>query len=107
MKKAVWLIFAIIINLLLSVVVSWLFHWSFMEAMFLTGLLFLGGTWLIAFNLNQNSNQLNASVKGWNRQDAGQVKPFMFRLNPFLIGCIIYVACTFIISLIYYLPYFT
>lgn len=91
--------------------IAWLFSrlvgWSFMETIFLSGLLVFGILWMGLLNHNQSSNVLNATIKGTTGINAGESKPFTVTLSPFLKGTIIYLVTSAIVTIVYYLPYFT
>ena len=90
----------IVVELALIYLFSLLAGWSFMEAFFLGSLAIFGAIWLITLNINQNANIDHTIYK------TGTVKPFQMTWGPYTIGAASLTAFSFIITTIYYLPYF-
>ncbi|WP_261129752.1 hypothetical protein [Bacillus sp. Marseille-Q3570] len=101
----------VIATIMFNTGLSWLFSrlvgWSFMESMFLCGLLVFIVVWMGMLNGKMSNNQVNASIKGTTGVNAGEIKPFSLSFNPFIIGTLIYLVTSGIITVVYYLPYFT
>lgn len=101
----------ILITIAFNVAVSWLFSklvgWSFMESMFLSGLLMFGIVWFVLLGLNRSTNMMDATIKGTTGISTGEMKTFKIQFNPFIIGSIVYLFTSAVITFIYYLPYFT
>ncbi|MFD3447778.1 hypothetical protein ACFDTO_24620 [Microbacteriaceae bacterium 4G12] len=98
-------------TLLIELVVIWLFSklvgWSFIESFLLGSLGIFGIIWLLLMSMNQSSNSMNATSKGWYGLSTGEIRVFRFRLNAYITGSLILVIISLITTAIYYLPYFT
>ncbi|MED1116226.1 hypothetical protein [Bacillus paramycoides] len=90
----------IVVELALIYLFSKMVSWSFMETFFLGSIALFGAIWLIALNINQNANIDYTIYK------TGKVKPFQMTWSPYTIGTASLTAFSFIITIIYYLPYF-
>lgn len=104
-------ILKIILTLILEVALIFLFakftNWTFMESFFLGSLAIFGLIWLFLLNMNRNANTDRAITKGLTGLDGGEVTPFQIRMNPYMTGTLLLLTISFIITVIYYLPYFT
>ena len=105
MKWHVVIITAVIESLVLWLI-SFLLKLDFMEIAFLGGLAIFGFVWLFQLNSNRFNNEYNASVKGWNREDIGGVKPFQFRMSSTTLGLLLFTFISFVLTVIEYYPYF-
>lgn len=81
--------------------------WSFIESFFLGSLAIFSITWLLLLNMNRNANMERAITKSWTGVDTGEVTPFQVRMNPYMIGTLLLLTISLIITVIYYIPYFT
>ncbi|CKE55579.1 hypothetical protein PDJ82_19555 [Bacillus cereus group sp. TH43LC] len=90
----------VVVEVTLIYLFSSLVGWSFMEAFFLGSLAIFGAIWLVALNISQNNNIDHTIYK------TGTVKPFQMRWGPYTTGAASLTAFSFIITTIYYLPYF-
>ncbi|WP_408009928.1 hypothetical protein ACJROX_06425 [Pseudalkalibacillus sp. A8] len=77
-----------------------------MESIFLCGLLLFIIIWMGMLNGKISNNTVNAGLKGTTGVSTGEIKPFTLAFNPFIIGTIIYVITSGIVTVVYYLPYF-
>lgn len=98
--KALKISLTIVVELALIYLFSLLVGWSFMEAFFLGSLGIFGAIWLIALHIRQNNNIDHTIYK------TGAVKPFQMTRGPCTTGAASLTAFSFIITTIYYLPYF-
>ncbi|MBS9804271.1 hypothetical protein [Bacillus cereus] len=98
--KALKISLTVVVELALIYLFSLLVGWSFMESFFLGSLGIFGTIWLIALNINQNANIDHTIYK------TGEVKPFHITWSPYTVGAASLTAFSFIITAIYYLPYF-
>ncbi|PEF13136.1 hypothetical protein COJ67_18230 [Bacillus thuringiensis] len=90
----------VVVELALIYLFSLLVGWSFIETFFLGSLGIFGTIWLIALNINQNANIDHTIYK------TGEVKPFRMTWSPYTVGAASLTAFSFIVTAIYYLPYF-
>ncbi|ADY23370.1 hypothetical protein P4U05_27600 [Bacillus paranthracis] len=90
----------VVVEVTLIYLFSSLVGWSFMEAFFLGSLAIFGAIWLVALNISQNNNIDHTIYK------TGTVKPFQMTWGPYTTGAASLTAFSFIITTIYYLPYF-
>ncbi|MED1411265.1 MULTISPECIES: hypothetical protein [Bacillus] len=98
--KALKISLTIVVELALIYLFSKMVGWSFMETFFLGSIALFGSIWLMALNINQNTNIDHTIYK------TGKVKPFQMTWGPYTIGTASLTAFSFIITIIYYLPYF-
>ncbi|MCF6409800.1 hypothetical protein [Pseudalkalibacillus salsuginis] len=104
-----WLlvIATIMFNTGLSYAFSKIVGWSFIESIFLCGLLLFIIIWMTMLNGSISNNTVNASLKGTTGVTTGEIKPFTLTFNPFILGTIIYLLISGIATVVYYFPYFT
>ncbi|MDC2863463.1 hypothetical protein [Bacillus sp. BP-3] len=104
-------ILKISLALILEVALIFLFakfvNWTFMESFFLGSVAIFGLTWLFLLNMNRNANVDRVITKGLTGLDGGEVTPFQIRMNPYMTGTLLLLTISFIVTVIYYLPYFT
>ncbi|MGF9963111.1 hypothetical protein [Bacillus rhizoplanae] len=104
-------VFKIIITISVEIVAIFLFakliDWPFIESFFLGSLAIFSITWLLLLNMNRNANMERAITKSWTGVDTGEVTPFQVRMNPYMIGTLLLLTISLIITVIYYIPYFT
>lgn len=81
--------------------------WPFIESFFLGSLAIFSITWLSLLNMNRNANMDRAITKSLTGFNTGEVTPFQVRMNPYMTGTFILLIISFIITIIYYVPYFT
>ncbi|WP_459499501.1 hypothetical protein [Bacillus sp. C1] len=99
------------ITLTLEVIAIYFFSktvgWPFMETFFLGSLAILAITWLTIMNISRNANMDHAVYKGLTGVETGEIKPFAITLNPYIMSTLSLVGISLIVTIIYYLPYFT
>lgn len=97
--------------LIIEVAIIFLFakfvNWTFMESFFLGSLAIFGLTWLFLLNMNRNANIDRTITKNLSGVNSGEITPFQIRMNPYMTGTLLLLTISFIITVIYYLPYFT
>ncbi|ENQ3081003.1 hypothetical protein [Bacillus multifaciens] len=100
-----------ILTLIIEVAIIFLFakfvNWTFMESFFLGSLAIFGLTWLFLLNMNRNANIDRTITKNLSGVNSGEITPFQIRMNPYMTGTLLLLTISFIITVIYYLPYFT
>ncbi|HFK1762007.1 hypothetical protein AT258_13850 [Bacillus wiedmannii] len=92
----------IVVELALIYLFSLLVSWSFMEAFFLGSLAIFAITWLIIMSNHRN----NITDHAISKTLTGEIKPFQIVLTPYIMGTLSLVLVSFVITTIYYLPYF-
>ncbi|MEH6891351.1 hypothetical protein V7024_16915 [Bacillus sp. JJ864] len=104
-------ILKITLALIIEVAIIFLFakfvNWTFMEIFFLGSLAIFGLTWLFLLNMNRNANIDRTITKSLSGVNSGEVTPFQIRMNPYMTGTLLLLTISCIITVIYYLPYFT
>ncbi|WP_020061588.1 hypothetical protein [Bacillus sp. 123MFChir2] len=104
-------ILKITITIIIEVAIIFLFakfvNWTFMESFFLGSLAIFGLTWLFLLNMNRNANIDRTITKNLSGVNSGEITPFQIRMNPYMTGTLLLLTISFIITVIYYLPYFT
>ena len=91
------------LTIVVEVTLIYLFHhWSAGHSWkpFSLVLAIFGAIWLVALNISQNNNIDHTIYK------TGTVKPFQMTWGPYTTGAASLTAFSFIITTIYYLPYF-
>lgn len=106
MKKSYVVLITIGIETIGLWLVSFLLDWVFIDTLFLGGLVIFGGVWLFQVNTSRKNNQINATTRGWTRQDVGEIKPFRFTMSPITLGLLLFVVISFFIAVLMYYPYF-
>ncbi|EMI9085798.1 hypothetical protein COD05_11775 [Bacillus cereus] len=103
----VWKIsLTIVVELALIYLFSLLVGWSFMEAFFLGSLAIFAITWFIIMSNHRNNITDHAISKTLTGVETGEIKPFQIVLTPYIMGTLSLVLVSFVITAIYYLPYF-
>lgn len=87
-------------------ILSLVIKWNYVDMLLLGSILLFGVSWLFPMHVNHTNNQYNAYEKGWTGKDTGAITPYIFRLNSIVLGQIIMIVLSIIITAIYYLPYF-
>jgi hypothetical protein len=106
MMNLVIILGTILIESLLIWVVSMLLNWNFFDISFLGGVIAFGAIWLLQINKVQNKNQDHAQIKGMTGEQVGEIQVFKFKLNPILIGMVLYILVSGVATFIYYKDYF-
>ncbi|MGG2095504.1 hypothetical protein AB1283_23475 [Bacillus sp. S13(2024)] len=81
--------------------------WPFIESFFLGSLAIFSITWLLLLNMNRNANMDRAITKSFTGLNTGEITPFQIRMNPYMAGTLLLLIISLIITVIYYVPYFT
>ncbi|WP_369902661.1 hypothetical protein [Bacillus manliponensis] len=98
--------FSIALQLIAIFLFSLATGWSFMESFFLGSLGMFGLVWLFRLNKNLSANERHISPHRWGGIATSEVKPFQMQFDSYLIGSLLLLAVSFIVTIIYYLPYF-
>ncbi|QHE53403.1 hypothetical protein [Pontibacillus sp. HMF3514] len=106
MKSFLIVLGTVLFEFLLILVVAKLFGVQVMEVLFLGGAFIFGVIWLSGYEMNRVNNIVKAGTKGWTGLDAGQVKLFRFEITPLMLGLILFMIISLVITFIYYAPYF-
>ncbi|TXR68063.1 hypothetical protein DM800_08705 [Bacillus sp. AY18-3] len=100
--KVVKISLTVVVELALIYLFSKLVGWSFMETFFLGSLAIFAIMWLIIMNTHRN----NITDHAISKTLTGEIKPFQIVFTPYMAGTLSLVLVSFIITAIYYLPYF-
>lgn len=101
--KALKISLTIVVELAIIYLFSKFVGWSFMESFFLGSLAI---TWLIIMSNFRNNNMDHAMNKTFTGVETGEIRPFQIVLTPYIMGTLSLVTVSFVITAIYYLPYF-
>ncbi|PER24519.1 hypothetical protein [Bacillus cereus] len=96
----------IVVELAFIYLFSILVGWSFMDTFFLGSLAIFAITWLIIMSNYRNNNMDHAINKTLTGVETGEIKPFQFVFTPYISGTLSLVLISFVVTAIYYLPYF-
>ncbi|WP_430788066.1 hypothetical protein VBD025_18115 [Virgibacillus flavescens] len=105
MKKFGWVLLTLALEAIVLWVVSVVLTWNFMDILFLGSLGIFAIVWLLLMWTNQSNNSFNVSEKAWTGQDAGGVKQFHVHFSPVMIGMVLFVVGSFVMTIIYYAEY--
>ncbi|KFN01981.1 hypothetical protein D0U04_08985 [Bacillus clarus] len=105
--KIVKLCLTIILELAGIYLFSKMVGWSFMESFFLGSLAIFAIIWLIIMSIYRNNNMDHAVNKNLTGVETGEIRPFQIVFTPYIAGTLSLVVISLIISIVYYLPYFT
>ena len=104
--KVVKISLTVVVELALIYLFSLLVGWSFIETFFLGSLAIFAITWLIIMSNHRNNITDHAISKTLTGVETGEIKPFQIVLTPYIMGTLSLVLVSFVITTIYYLPYF-
>ncbi|PGB03939.1 hypothetical protein [Bacillus toyonensis] len=96
----------IVVELALIYLFSKLVGWSFMDTFFLGTLAIFAITWLIIMSTHRNNMTDHAISKTLTGVETGEIKPFQFIFTPYIAGTLSLVLVSFVVTAIYYMPYF-
>ncbi|MDH2888812.1 MULTISPECIES: hypothetical protein [Bacillus cereus group] len=96
----------IVVELVLIYLFSKWVGWSFMDTFFLGTLTIFAITWLIIMSKHRNNMTNHAINKTLAGVETGEIRPFQIVVTPYIIGTLFLVFISFVITAIYYLPYF-
>ncbi|MGE6488648.1 hypothetical protein [Paenisporosarcina sp. NPDC076898] len=106
MKKG----YIVLITLVMESFLLWLFSillgWTFIDTIFLGGLLILGGAWFYHFNITPRNSEYDVSLENKNTQNAEAIKPFLFIMSPITWGLSIFAVGSSFITIIKYYPFY-
>ena len=104
--KALKISLTVVVELALIYLFSLLVGWSFIETFFLGSLAIFAIMWLIIMSNHRNNITDHAISKTLTGVETGEIKPFQIVLTPSIMGTLSLVLVSFIVTAIYYLPYF-
>ncbi|MDP5274969.1 hypothetical protein [Chengkuizengella axinellae] len=108
MKKTMIVMLTMLIEFALLWGVSFTLGWALIDIIFLGGLAIFGVIWLTKVSGNLGKQAVNAEVRGWNGlkiEDEG-VDINKFNLSPVLLGVILFLIISLIITIVHYWSYF-
>ncbi len=105
MRKVITIGITMIIQLLFILAITVVYHFSFIDTLFVACFLILCLTWIISYfgNYHGNNQQVTDRYQGGTDY---KVKIFRLRLNPVLIGIYLFSILGILCSFLYYIPYF-
>lgn len=106
MKKIIIVSLTILIQAIGLYVLSLFIHWNYVDMLLLGSILLFGVSWLFPMHLNHTNNQYNAYEKAWTGKELGTIRPFVFRVNAVILGQIIFMVLSIVITGIIYLIFF-
>ncbi|MGE7631479.1 hypothetical protein ACQKMZ_03785 [Bacillus paramycoides] len=104
--KALKISLTIVVDLALIYLFSKMVGWSFMETFFLGSLAIFAIAWLIIMSNHRNNITDHVVSKTLTGVETGEIKPFQIVVTPYIAGTLSLVLVSFVITAIYYLPYF-
>ncbi|QBP94418.1 hypothetical protein E1A90_27895 [Bacillus mycoides] len=104
--KALKISLTIVVELAIIYLFSKMVGWSFIESFFLGSLAIFAITWLIIMSNFRNNNMDHVTNKTFTGIEIGEIRPFQIVLTPYIMGTLSLVTVSFVITAIYYLPYF-
>ncbi|MFZ3590664.1 hypothetical protein ACOI1C_15780 [Bacillus sp. DJP31] len=97
----------VIVEAVLIYVISLLLGWNPIDMALLGGLALFGLVWMLQMNSVQQGNHETGYIKGTTGIDAGgEIKVFRFKLNPIILGMILFIVISAVATFIYYKDYF-
>ncbi|WP_421381855.1 hypothetical protein ACOJQI_21235 [Bacillus salacetis] len=79
-----------------------IFDFNLINTFFVGGLSIFCAVWLFSLFTHQSSNTLNAGIRGWTGQDAGDIKPFQEKFGPIKMGLAAFIGVNLLITYFYY-----
>lgn len=104
--KALKISLTVVVELALIYLFSLLVGWSFIETFFLGSLAIFAIMWLIIMSNHRNNITDHAISKTLTGVETGEIKPFQFIFTPYIAGTLSLVLVSFVVTAIYYMPYF-
>lgn len=104
--KALKISITIVVELAIIYLFSKMVGWPFMESFFLGSLAIFAITWFIIMSNHRSNITDHAISKTLTGVETGEMKPFQIVLTPYIMGTLSLVLVSFVITAIYYLPYF-
>lgn len=105
--RPVRILFSIALQLVAIFLFSLATGWSFMESFFLGSLGVFALIWLVRLKKNMSSNERNVTSHKWGEIQTSEVKPFQIKYDSDFIASLFLLTVSFMVTIIYYLPYFT
>lgn len=105
--RPVQILFSIAFQLVALFLFSLVTGWSFMESFFLGSLGIFALIWLIRLNKNRSVNERHVSPHKWRGIETSEVKPFQVKYDSHFIASLFLLTVSFVVTIMYYLPYFT
>lgn len=102
MKRIVIILLTMLVEVVMLLGLARYLGWAFMETIFLGSLLIFAVPWLFSFVLNHNRNVYYSNVRGMTGGEAGAVRVFRLRISPAMIGLLLSMVISFLLTLIYY-----
>jgi hypothetical protein len=105
-KKILVVGLTIIVEFLLIWLIAILFSINLMEIISLAGILVFAVIWLFSLAIRNSNNQSHAHNKGFLRLKTGDIQLFRFQVSPIIMGVLLFVLISIILTGIYYASYF-
>ncbi|MBM6618672.1 hypothetical protein [Bacillus suaedaesalsae] len=106
MKNVVVVMGTILMKCILLLGIAYLLGWKFIDFAILGGVALFGTVWFFQMNSVQKNNQENSYLRGMFGNDTPKVSVFRFKMNPVLIGMIVYIILSGVTTFVYYIEYF-
>lgn len=104
--KSIYIILATLtVETLIIWFASYLLGWNFIDTILLGSLLLFGIVYLFRLYIHQTNATFNANIAGWTWEEAG-IGPFHFRISPIIIGLILFIVISILVTFITYYRYF-
>ncbi|MEI3597708.1 MULTISPECIES: hypothetical protein [unclassified Oceanobacillus] len=103
--KMITVLITMIVQLLLVLTITVIYHLTFIDTLFVTCFLILCITWIFSYfgNYSQNNQRISDKYQGGSDY---RVKVFQLRLNPVLLGVYLFSIIGILFGFLYYAHYF-
>ncbi|WJY28070.1 hypothetical protein [Sporosarcina trichiuri] len=102
MKRIVIILLTMSVEAVILLGLARYLGWTFMETIFLGSLLIFAVPWLFSFVMNHNRNVYYSNVRGMTGGEAGAVRVFRLRISPVMMGLLLSVVVSFVLTLVFY-----
>ena len=106
MKKILAVCFTMVVEFLLIWLIAIIFSINLMEILFLASILVFAVIWLLSLAFRNSNNQSHAHNKGILGYKTGDIQLFRFQVSPIIMGVLLFVLISIILTGIYYASYF-
>ncbi|AIF65370.1 hypothetical protein SAMN04489762_2719 [Terribacillus saccharophilus] len=106
MKKTLAVCLTIVSEFLLIWLIAIIFSINMMEILTLGGILVFAVIWLFSLAVRNSNNQSHAHNKGFLGFKTGDIQLFRFQVSPVIMGVLLFVLISIILTAIYYASYF-
>lgn len=106
MKKSIAVSLTIIVEFLLIWLIAITFSINLVEILFLAGIFVFAVIWILSLAVRNSSNQSHAHNKAFLVYKTGDIQLFRFQISPVIMGVLLFVLISAILTGLYYASYF-